>query len=125
MDSRPAEAVPQVSQPSRPEKDDGTRLVIKRCFELAYFIFPDRLTALEIVIDALEGVRLRCLRERKRFYWRYTHRKHPVRRISWDDSDLLQWMIMYSSVDHERVQENVGDQSLADRAVRSVKPLVD
>jgi hypothetical protein len=98
--------------------------VIKRCFELAYFIFPNRSTALEIVIDALEGVRLQCQHERKRFYWRYAHRKNPVRRISWDDSDLLQWMIMYASEDYERVQEQAAEQSLADMVIRYIKHLV-
>lgn len=128
MRSSSAEAVPQVSQPHGPggqtEKHYGTRIMIKRCFELAYFIFPDRSTALEIVIDALEGVRLQCQRERKRFYWRYTHRKNPVRRISWDNSDLLQWMIMYSSEDYERVQEQAAGQSLADMVIRYIKHLV-
>jgi hypothetical protein len=128
MSSSPAEAVPQVSQSRGPgertKKDHDTRALVKRCFELAYFIFPDRSTALEIVIDALEGVRLKCQRERKRFYWRYTHRKHPVRRISWDDSDLLQWMVMYASENYERVQEVAAEQSLTDMAIRYIKHLV-
>ncbi len=128
MRSSPAETVPPSSLESRPnvrlDERHGASAAIKRCYELAYFIFADRSTALEIAIDALEGVRLQCQRGKKRFYWRYTHRKHPVRRITWDDLDLLQWMVLHASEDYERAQEQEAGQSLTDMAIRYIKHLV-
>lgn len=98
--------------------------LLQKGFELAYFITPDRSSALEILLRALDKVRVRSHRELKRLYWRDKHSQRPVRRIARRDEDLLQWLIMFESEKDERTQEQTGSVPLRIMAIRYVKHLV-
>jgi hypothetical protein len=98
--------------------------VLQRGFELAYFLIPDRLTALDVLIRALEKVRVGSRRELKRLYWRDKHADRPVRRIARSDLDMLQWMIMLESEQEERAQERSCATSIESMVVRYIKHLV-
>lgn len=98
--------------------------LLQRGFELAYFIIPDRSSALEILVRALDRVRVRSHRELKRLYWRDKHSQRPVRRIARSDVDLLQWLIMFESEKDEKTQEGAGNVPSRSMAVRYVKHLV-
>jgi hypothetical protein len=93
-------------------------------FQLAYFIFPDRSAAIDIVVRALEKLRVRSRREIKRLYWRDKHAERPVRRIARSDVDMLQWLIMFESEEDEKAQELAGNPSLRNMAIRYIKQLV-
>jgi hypothetical protein len=93
-------------------------------FQLAYFIFPDRSAAIDIVVRALEKLRVRSRREIKRLYWRDKHAERPVRRIARSDVDMLQWLIMFESEKEEKAQELAGNSSLRNMAIRYIKQLV-
>jgi len=93
-------------------------------FQLAYFIFPDRLGAIEILVHALEKLHVRSRREMKKLYWRDKHSERPVRRIARNDIDILQWLIMSESEQYERTQERMGTPSPANMMIRYVKHLV-
>ena len=93
-------------------------------FQLAYFLFPDRSAAMEIVVRALQKIRLRSRREIKRLYWRDKHAERPVRRIARSDVDMLQWLIMFESEEDERTQERTGNPSTSSMAIRYIKHLV-
>jgi hypothetical protein len=73
--------------------------LLQRGFELAYFLIPDRVTAIDMLARALEKLRARSRREMKRLYWRDKHADRRVRRIARSDMDMLQWLIMFES-DH-------------------------
>ena len=93
-------------------------------FQLAYFIYPDRQTAMDILIRALEKIPTRSRLETKKFYWRDKHADRPVRRIAWKDMDILQWLILYESEQHEKAQEWASDIPTEDIIIRYVKHLV-
>jgi hypothetical protein len=98
--------------------------LLQRGFELAYFLIPDRVTAIDILTRALEKIRARSRREMKRLYWRDKHAERPVRRIARSDMDMLQWLIMFESEQYERAQERAGTSSLGNMVVRYIKHLV-
>jgi hypothetical protein len=98
--------------------------LLQRGFELAYFLIPDRVTAIDILTRALEKIRARSRREMKRLYWRDKHAERPVRRIARSDMDMLQWLIMFESEQYEREQERAGASSLGNMVVRYIKHLV-
>ena len=92
-------------------KSDAPAELLQRGFELAYFLIPDRVTAIDILTRALEKIRARSRREMKRLYWRDKHAERPVRRIARSDMDMLQWLIMFEAEQDERAQERAGSIS--------------
>jgi hypothetical protein len=105
-------------------KVDAPFELLQAGFQLAYFIFPDRSAAIDIVVRALEKLRVRSRREIKRLYWRDKHAERPVRRIARSDVDMLQWLIMFESEKEEKAQELAGNSSLRNMAIRYIKQLV-
>ena len=94
-------------------------------FQLAYFLVPDRTLAADILVRALEKLRVRSRREIRRLYWRDKHAGRPVRRMVRSDMDMLQWLIMFESEEHEKTQERAGSVSLRDMVARYTKHLVE
>ena len=105
-------------------KSDAPAELLQRGFELAYFLIPNRVTAIDILTRALEKIRARSRREMKRLYWRDKHAERPVRRIARSDMDMLQWLIMLEAEQDERVQERAGSISPGGMAIRYIKHLV-
>jgi hypothetical protein len=105
-------------------KSDAPAELLQRGFELAYFLIPNRVTAIDILTRALEKIRARSRREMKRLYWRDKHAERPVRRIARSDMDILQWLIMLEAEQDERVQERAGSISPGGMAIRYIKHLV-
>jgi len=97
---------------------------LEKGFELAYFIARDRASALEVLTGALDKLSTQCRREKRRFYWRYNHACQPIRRITHQELDAFQWLIMLESEPCERAQEQQGSHSLRDMVVRYIKHLV-
>jgi hypothetical protein len=98
--------------------------LIEKGFELAYFLFPDHPTAINILSGALEKLEVQCHREKKRLFWRDKHPSQPVRRIIRKDSDILQWLILQEAEKYETEQEQVADPSKQDLIIRYIKHLV-
>ena len=98
--------------------------LLQKGFELAYLIIPDRSSALDILIRALDKVRVRSHRELKRLYWRDKHSQRPVRRIARPDADMLQWLIMFECEQDEKTQEMAGTISLSSMVIRYIKHLI-
>lgn len=116
-------------QLKRPEPNPSSSLElpsewVQRSYELAYFIISDHSKAIDIITGALEKLRVQSRRETKRHYWRDKHPEKPVRRMTRDDLDLLQWLVMYEAEQHERDQEQAGSPSQQSMAIRYVKYLV-
>lgn len=105
-------------------KSEAPTELLKRGFELAYFLIPDRSIALDILTRALEKIRARSRREMKRLYWRDKHAERPVRRIARRDMDMLQWLIMFEAEQDERIQERTGSISSRSLAIRYIKHVV-
>jgi hypothetical protein len=105
-------------------KSDAPAELLQRGFELAYFLIPDRVTAIDILTRALEKIRARSRREMKRLYWRDKHAERPVRRIARSDMDMLQWLIMFEAEQDERAQERAGSISSAGMTIRYIKHLI-
>src|SRR5260370_9721315 len=78
---------------------------LEKGFELAYFIAQDRTSAIEILTCALDKLSVQCRREKRRFYWRYNHSCGPIRRISHQELDAFQWLIILEAEACERAQE--------------------
>ena len=97
---------------------------VQRSYELAYLVISEHSKAIDIVIGALEKLRLQSRREIKRLYWRDKHPEKPVRRMTRDDLDLLQWLIMYEAEQYERDQERDGSPSQQSMVIRYLKYLV-
>jgi len=97
---------------------------LEKGFELAYFLAQDRTSAIEILAGALDKLSVQCRREKRRFYWRYNHACQPIRRITHQELDAFQWLIMFESEPYERAQEQRGSHSLRDMVVRYIKHLV-
>ena len=93
-------------------------------FELAYFLVPDRSSAIAILTRALEKLRVRSHREMKRLYWRDKHANRPVRRLARTDMDMLQWLILCESEQEEQVQEASGAVSPLSITIHYIKHLV-
>ena len=121
---------PQLQGPTLPvrnwdaTKSDAPAELLQRGFELAYFLIPDRGTAIDILTRALEKIRARSRREMKRLYWRDKHAERPVRRIARSDMDMLQWLIMFEAEQDERAQERTGSISSGGMAIRYIKHLI-
>jgi len=98
--------------------------VLQESFQLAYFVFPDRSIAIDIVLRALGRLRTRGPREMKRLYWRDKHWARPVRRVARTDADMLQWLTMFESERHERAEEQAGGLSRGRLTIRYIKYLV-
>jgi hypothetical protein len=105
-------------------KSNAPAELLQRGFELAYFLIPDRVTAIDILVRALEKIRTRSRREMKRLYWRDKHAERPVRRIARSDMDMLQWLVMFEAEKDERAQERAGAISSGAMTVRYIKHLV-
>ena len=105
-------------------KSDAPAELLQRGFELAYFLIPDRVTAIDILTRALEKIRARSRREMKRLYWRDKHAQRPVRRIARSDMDMLQWLIMFEAEQDERAQERAGSISSTGMTIRYIKHLI-
>lgn len=105
-------------------QSDAPAELLQRGFELAYFLIPDRSTAIDILVRALEKLRARSRREMKRLYWRDKHSDRPVRRIARSDVDMLQWLIMFESEQDERAQERAGALSPGSMEIRYIKHLI-
>ena len=121
---------PQAQEPRASHRNwDATKTeapaeLLQSGFEFAYFLIPDRSIAKEILIRALEKLRVLSRREMKRLYWRDKHAESPVRRIARPDVDILQWLIMCESEKDERTQEHAGDPSPRNMVIRYIKHLV-
>jgi len=98
--------------------------LLQLAFELAYFLVPDRSSAIAIITRAVEKLRVCSRREMNRQYWRDKHAGRPVRRLGRSDPDMLQWLIMCESEQEERAQESSGALSPAGLAIHYVKHLV-
>lgn len=107
----------QINQPDQSES-------LEKGFELAYFITQDRTSAIEILTGALDKLSVHCHREKRRSYWRYNHACRPIRRMSHQELDALQWLILLEAEPCERAQELSGGHSLRDMVVRYIKHLV-
>lgn len=105
----------------------GTELpdeLLKKGFELAYFLFPDNTAAINILSGALEKLEIQCQREKKRLFWRDKHPSKPVRRIIRKDCDVLQWLILQEAEKYETEQEQATEPSKQDLIIRFIKYLV-
>lgn len=100
------------------------RDLLHQGFHLAYFLVPDRLRAIEILISAFEKQQSRSFRENKRFYWRDKHPAHSVRSVTRSDSDVLQWLIMSEADQYELLQERTGQPAPREMVVRFIKHVV-
>ena len=86
------------------EHDD----LLEKGFGLAYFIFPDRPTAISILINAMNKLETQRGQESKRNYWRDKYLKRWITRVNRDDCDTLQWLIYFESDYYEKQQEQSG-----------------
>lgn len=98
--------------------------LLKKGFELAYFLFPDDTAAINILSGALEKLEIQCQREKKRLFWRDKHPAQPVRRIIRKDCDVLQWLILQEAEKYETEQEQLTEPSKQDLIIRYIKHLV-
>ena len=97
---------------------------LERGFQLAYFIFPERSIAIRILTGAMNKLKTQRERESRRVYWRDKHLKRGITRITRDESDTLQWLILSESDAYEQQQEDRGGQTLKDMVLRYIKTLV-
>jgi hypothetical protein len=98
--------------------------LLERGFQLAYFIFPSRATAVRILSGALNKLKTQRGRETRRAYWRDKYLKRGITRISRNEQDALQWLIFFESDSFEKEQERDGGQTPEEMAVRYIKSLV-
>lgn len=96
----------------------------ERAFHLAFFIIPDRTSALEVLKSAIEKLGSQRSRERRRTYWRGRNRKLRIRRISRPGGDTLQWLIYLESGAYEKKQEESQEPTKVDLVIRYAKHLV-
>src|SRR5215472_12304864 len=97
---------------------------LEKGFQLAYWVVQDRQSAIDILTSALEKLSAQCRREKRRVYWRYNRSRQPIRRITRQELDAFQWLIMFQSELWERALEQRGSISVRDLIVRYVKHLV-
>ena len=93
-------------------------------FQLAYFIFPDRSKAVLILRDAINKLKAQRGRESRRAYWRDKYLKRAITRISREEGDTLQWLILYESDAFEKAQEALHQATLRGMVLRYIKSLV-
>ncbi len=98
--------------------------LVEKGFQLAWFLYPERETALLILAGALDKLTLQRGREARRSYWRDKHLKRSITRITREESDALQWLICFESETYEKLQEQRQAASLKQLIVRYVKSLV-
>jgi hypothetical protein len=103
-----------------PSQDD----LLEKGFQLACFVFPERPAAVRILSTAMDKLKAQRGRESRRTYWRDKHLKRGITRITRDEGDTLQWLILFASDPYEKEQEKQGGQSLKDMVVRYIKILV-
>lgn len=97
--------------------------VLQEGFQLAYLICSARETAIDVLVSALDKLRVRSRIELKRLYWRDKHSARPVRRITRTDIDMLQWLILFESESREKEQELSGTVSEREMVIRFIKYL--
>lgn len=114
----------QVETPPANSIAENNRDLLNKGFQLAFFIIPDRLVALQILCNAISKLRVQRSREKKRIYWRDKYLKRKITRIARDEEDALQWLIFLESENYERQQEEAGRQTVRDMVVRYIKHLV-
>jgi hypothetical protein len=107
-----------------PVPGTNTEDLLEKGFQLAYFLFPDRTIAVQILRNAMSKLRAQCSREEKRAYWRDKHMKRKITRVVRNEGDLLQWLIYCESAYYEKQQELMGQQTERDMVVRYIKHLV-
>ena len=105
------------------EQPSGQEDAVEKAFRLAYFIFPDRDTAVQILAGALNKLEIRRERETHRTYWRDKHLKRSITRISRESADILQWLILVESDPYEQKQEE-REATREDLVLRYTKFLV-
>jgi len=98
--------------------------LMEKGFQLAYFTFPDRATAVQILHNAMRKLKVQRSREKKRTYWRDKNMKRKLTRTVRNDDDALQWLIYCESTHYEKQQELAGLQTERDLVVRYIKHLV-
>jgi len=98
--------------------------LVESGFQLAWFLCPERETALSILTGALNKLELQHGRESRRSYWRDKHLKRSITRITRDQSDALQWLICFESEAYETAQEAERLPSLEQMLIRYIKSLV-
>src|SRR5579863_6610401 len=98
--------------------------ILDRGFQLANFIVRDRLLAIDVLTGALNKLNARCLKERKRSYWRDKYLKRAVTKISRNEADTLQWLIYIECDRYERQQERCSRLSSEILIVRYIKYLI-
>jgi hypothetical protein len=98
--------------------------LLEKGFQLAYFIFPNRPAAIQILSGALNKLKAQRGRENRRAYWRDKYLKRGITRISRDEQDALQWLIFFESDSFEKEQESTGVQTEPEMAIRYIKSLV-
>ncbi len=98
--------------------------VLEKAFQLACFIIPNRTIALHILSSAMSKLKAQRTRERKRAYWRDKYLKRRVTRVIRDNDDALQWLVYLEAEEHEKRQEQAGEQTTRDMVVRYIKCLV-
>jgi hypothetical protein len=97
---------------------------MRKGFQLACFIIPDRSIAIRVLRDALHRLQIQHSREQKRTYWRDKYLKRRMTRIVRNQEDTFQWLIYLGTEDHERQQEEADRQNTRDMVIRYVKYLV-
>jgi hypothetical protein len=98
--------------------------LLEKGFQLAYFLFPDRAIAVQILRNAMSKLSAQRSREERRAYWRDKHMKRKITRVVRNDGDLLQWLIYCESDYYEKQQELAGQQTERDMVIRYIKHLV-
>jgi hypothetical protein len=98
--------------------------LLKKGFDLAYFIIPDRGIAVQILSNAMSKLRAQRSREAKRAYWRDKYLKGKITRIVREEGDTLQWLIYFEAEPYEKQQERSARQTTRDMVVRYIKHLV-
>lgn len=96
--------------------------LLEKGFQLAYFIVPDRGAAIEILLAALNKLKARSAREKKRHYWRDKYLRRRSTTVTRQEADILQWLIYFESDRGEKIQ--FGEASAEDLVLRYIKNLV-
>lgn len=91
---------------------------------MACFIVSDRALAIRILSGAMNKLKARMGREKKRVYWRDKYMKRWITTVTRGDADTLQWLIYLESEGHEKEQEQSGGVSTRDLIIRYIKSIV-
>src|SRR5258708_30272456 len=71
--------------------------LLEKGLQLACFVSSDRSTAIEILIGAIEKLKVECRRQKRRFYWRFQHPPPPTTFITQKHSDTHPSLILFDS----------------------------